>query len=297
MITSPQTTTRDVAGHYDELDRFYRELWGDHVHHGLWLTGRESPPRAVEQLIDRVAAELDIKPGDRLCDIGCGYGATSRYLARNYAARMTGLTVSQAQFNYARQQDDVNGSVKFLLQDWTTNTLPSASFDGMVSIECVSHVPDKRMFFEQIRRVLRPGGKAAVIAWLTSNRPTPWERRWLLEPICHEGRLPGMANSREYAEMIEQSGLDLLNSVDLTKQVRRTWWICARRLAWGLLSNSSYRRFLMQGLSTHAIFAKTVFRILLAYHTGAMRYGLFTIRRPTSARAVTESSRTRRPPR
>ena len=51
----PQTTAA-VAAHYDELDPFYREVWGEHVHHGFWATGRESPTAAAEALVDLVAA-------------------------------------------------------------------------------------------------------------------------------------------------------------------------------------------------------------------------------------------------
>src|SRR5437667_187331 len=64
-----------VADHYQELDRHYREIWGEHVHHGLWRTGRETPLEAVEQLIAFVAEQAGIRPGDRVVDIGSGYGA------------------------------------------------------------------------------------------------------------------------------------------------------------------------------------------------------------------------------
>lgn len=58
-------TTAAVAAHYDELDLFYREVWGEHVHHGFWATGRESPLAAVEALVDLMADRLDLAPGKR----------------------------------------------------------------------------------------------------------------------------------------------------------------------------------------------------------------------------------------
>lgn len=61
MITPRKIpTVESVARHYDELDIYYRDLWGEHVHHGLWRTGRETPEAACEQLI-RLAAEEDRK--------------------------------------------------------------------------------------------------------------------------------------------------------------------------------------------------------------------------------------------
>ncbi len=90
-----------VAAHYDELDSFYREIWGDHVHHGYWTTGRESARDAVAALVELVARRLDLVPGQQVCDIGCGYGATARQLANRHAVDVTGVTVSAAQAAYA----------------------------------------------------------------------------------------------------------------------------------------------------------------------------------------------------
>jgi hypothetical protein len=74
-------TTAAVAAHYDWLDLFYREVWGEHVHHGLWAAGRESALAAAEALVHIIATRLDLAPGQALCDIGCGYGATAVRLA------------------------------------------------------------------------------------------------------------------------------------------------------------------------------------------------------------------------
>ena len=99
-------TPEAVAAHYDELDNYYREVWGDHVHHGYWVTGRESPAKAVEALIDLLADRLDLMPGQQVCDIGCGYGATARHLARRHSLHVTGVTVSAAQAKQAQTRGD-----------------------------------------------------------------------------------------------------------------------------------------------------------------------------------------------
>ena len=71
--------------------------------------------------------------------------------------------------------------------------------------------------------------------------------------------------------------VDAVGYEDLSKRVKKTWWICLKRLTWRLLTRSAYRRFLLARSSSHAIFAVTLARILLAYQTGAMRYGLFLL--------------------
>ncbi len=84
----------DVAAHYDELDGFYREFWGEHVHHGVWITGRETPQEATRRLVSLVAEQAVVRDGSDVCDVGCGYGATARMLVADYGARVTALTIS-----------------------------------------------------------------------------------------------------------------------------------------------------------------------------------------------------------
>ena len=97
IVPSVQTTAASVALHYDELDVFYREVWGEHVHHGLWLGGAESAERAVVQLIEHIAARAHIRQGDAVCDVGCGYGGTARVLAKEFGAVVTGISVTPRQ--------------------------------------------------------------------------------------------------------------------------------------------------------------------------------------------------------
>ena len=71
-----------IARHYDTLDFFYRDLWGEHVHHGLWLTGRESPAEAAEQMSRQVLALVG------LCVLAGGFKDKSgfvEYVCISYA--------------------------------------------------------------------------------------------------------------------------------------------------------------------------------------------------------------------
>jgi SAM-dependent methyltransferase len=113
--------------HYDELDHFYRDVWGDHVHHGLWLRGNESREEAVLQLVERVAAEGEITRGSRVCDIGCGYGAAAHVLAKRGAA-VRGITVSPAQYGIAAQSVRGLENPAFILGDWQRNEFPDEVF-------------------------------------------------------------------------------------------------------------------------------------------------------------------------
>jgi tocopherol O-methyltransferase len=269
-------SSADVAEHYDELDPFYREVWGDHVHHGYWATGRETPELAVVALVDLIADRLGVEPGHRVCDIGCGYGATAQRLAEAYGAHVTGLTISPVQAQGAFARAVGSDALRFVCQDWLANTFADEVFDRVISIESSEHMADKVGFFREACRTLKPNGRLAVAAWLTRDQPRSWEVRHLLEPICREGRLPSMGTEAEYRAFAASAGLQVTGFEDLSDRVERTWMVCARRVALKLLTRPSYRRFLLDGRSKNRIFALGLLRLLVAYRTGSIRYGLLT---------------------
>jgi tocopherol O-methyltransferase len=278
IVPAKEQTTAAVAQHYDDLDPFYRELWGDHVHHGLWTTGLENPAQAVENLIACVAERLKLNPGEQVCDVGCGYGATSQWLAEHRGVQVTGLTISAVQAQRASERSAGSSQLRVLRRDWLDNGFESSSFDHVVAIESSEHMADKQLFFDEAYRTLRPGGSLAVCAWLTRTDPRPWEVRHLLEPICRGGRLPGMGSEIEYRKFAERAGFTVETVDDLSLRVRRTWGVCIGRLARKLLVDRSYRRFLRDARAGNRIFALTLLRIWAAYQTGSMRYGLLVAR-------------------
>lgn len=270
--------TAAVGRHYDELDRFYRELWGEHLHHGLWRRGDEDPREAAVALVEHVAERCGLRPGETVCDVGSGYGAPARLLADRYDVDVLGLTISRVQHERASARSPDGSGVRFLLRDWLSNGLPAGSFDVVVALESSEHIADKAGFFTEARRVLRPGGRLAVTAWLADEAARGWQRTHLLEPICDEGRIPGLGTAADYRRWARRAGFSDLRSEDLTRQVRPTWSVCARRLALRLLTDRDAWAYLLDSGKTERRFALTVFRMWLAYRTGGLHYGLFTAR-------------------
>ncbi len=271
-----------VRRHYDELDTFYREIWGEHVHHGLFERGDESVEEATEALITKVADVAQIGAGDLVCDVGCGYGGTARWLAEDRGARVTGLTLSEAQARYARAQRVRDGGPEpsILLRDWLENELPDAQFDAVIAIESTTHMPNRERVFSEMARVLKPGGCLVACIRMTSENPSERNIRYLLEPICRDGRLAGMASASENRMWMEAAGLVIEAFEDLSPHVARTWTICIRRAAVGVLRDSRYRAFLRDSSMRDRGFVGTLLRIRAAYAIGAMKYGFVVAKRP-----------------
>jgi tocopherol O-methyltransferase len=296
MAVTPRRapTTVSVARHYDEIDPYYRELWGDHVHHGLWETGRETVDEAVTGLAARVAAAAGLLPhgraqdrmaqggipaaSPRVVDIGCGYGATARLLGERYGAHVTGITLSPVQAERARRlaaASSGSGSIDIRCGDWLANDLPDGAFDTAIAIESTEHMPLDARVFREAARILRPGGRLAVCAWLAAPDATAWQVECLLRPICDEGRLHAMETPAECSSRIASGGFRDIAFEDLSAGVARTWSVVAARLGARLARPSTWR-YLLDGTNSERVFALTVFRLLAAYRTGALRYGLFT---------------------
>lgn len=280
IVPDKAFSAADVAHHYDELDLVYRRFWGEHLHHGYWRTGRESDREAVESLVELVADRLAPHPGTEFCDIGCGYGASAEQLAATRAVTVTGLTLSESQARVARLRRPAAGAVSFSVRDWLDNGLADAAFDGAYAIESSEHMVDKAKFFAEACRVLRPGGRLVVCAWLACEHPSAWQVRHLLEPICREGRLPGMGSRSDYKRMAAAAGFEALDYTDISARVRRTWTICARRAARALIADPDFRRFALSRSTDNRDFLFSLPRLIIALRGGAMRYGIFTWRKP-----------------
>jgi len=273
--SSQPITPADVGTHYDRLDWFYRVLWGNHLHHGLWETMHDhSLEEGTSRLLELLLAPLEPGPGSRVIDIGCGYGADAHRIANQSGAHVTGLTISLSQAERAQAEPPpIHGTVRIEHGDWLQNNFPGNSFDYGLAIESLSHMPDKEAFFSELHRTLLPGGRAALACWTVASDPSALEIL-LLRHLCLEGALPSLCTVEDYGQFAENAGLAMLASRDLTQLVEPTWPLIAQRLL-GALPKP---RFLGPALGLalrRPLLGLTIPIMILAYRTGALRYTAF----------------------
>ncbi|MDX1439968.1 MAG: methyltransferase domain-containing protein, partial [Rubricoccaceae bacterium] len=220
---------RAVSEYFDELDEFYRDVWGEHVHHGLFERGNESVEEASVLLVAKVADALGVEKGAYVCDVGCGYGATGRWLAENRGINVTGVTYSEKQVAVAAKRETRYGQAwsKVIHHDWLDNRLPAEDFDACIALESTEYMPDRQRVFDEMFRVTKPGGRLVCCVWMTSETPSKASVEWLLEPICRESRQAGLGSLYENKSWIENAGYRVLSVQDLSGKVAKTWTVCA----------------------------------------------------------------------
>jgi cyclopropane fatty-acyl-phospholipid synthase-like methyltransferase len=279
MQTCTGVQKKVIRSHYDLSTPFYRLLWGPHIHHGLW-EANESPRTAQLQLTERLATLAQITVDQQLLDIGCGMGASSIHLAKTRKCRCLGVTISPLQQRWASLSSRwhrVASRTEFLCIDAEQIELPVQSHDVVWSVECTEHLFDKARFFERAASWLKPGGTMAICAWLagdTSNQI----RTQQVHDICEGFFCPSLGTSDDYAQWMENAGLQVEHNLDWTTRVSRTWEICSERV------QRSRVRWLAPILSQDSVlFLDRFDSILAAYRSGAMKYGCFIARKKPNA--------------
>ncbi|MBI2802339.1 MAG: cyclopropane fatty acyl phospholipid synthase [Gammaproteobacteria bacterium] len=143
--------------HYDLSNELYRAMLGPRMVYtcGYWARANDLDT-AQEHKLDLVCRKLELKPGMRVLDIGCGWGSFAKYAAENYGVEVVGVTISQAQVEMARELcRDL--PIEIRLQDYRE---VATQFDRIVSLGMFEHVGRKnyRAYFDTARRNLRPDG-------------------------------------------------------------------------------------------------------------------------------------------
>lgn len=162
---SLRTSRRNIAEHYDLGNDFYK-LWLDPTM--TYSAARFTHPgqtleEAQTAKYEALCQKLRLRPTDHVLEIGCGWGGFSLHAAKHYGCKVTGITISQAQFDEATrrvQEAGLSDHIDIRLVDYRK---VEGQFDKIASIEMLEAVGDKYLetYFRQCTRLLKPGGMLA----------------------------------------------------------------------------------------------------------------------------------------
>ena len=175
-----------VAHHYDLSRRLFELFLDESMQYSCAYFVRPSTTLAEAQVakMRHIASKLVLEPGQRVFDIGCGWGGLAIFLAQNCGVEVVGVTLSKEQHELATKRAKAAGVAKqvtFKLQDYR---LEAGSYDRIVSVGMLEHVGVQhyREFFGAVERVLKPTGVALVHAIGRRDGPgftNPWLRKYI----------------------------------------------------------------------------------------------------------------------
>jgi cyclopropane-fatty-acyl-phospholipid synthase len=226
---SREGSKKNIHAHYDLGNAFYR-LWLDQTmnYSSAWFDGDTRQPLAVAQAakMRRVLQECRVGPGQRMLEIGCGWGALAECAEREFGAEVRGVTLSSEQLHWARQRlasQGLKGDLRF--QDY--RDIDDGPFDAIASVEMFEAVGRAYwpQFFETVRRQLKPGGRACIQS--ITLRDDLFDRYVRSTDFIQQYIFPGglLPSAREFRRAAADAGLRVVNELafgtDYAETLRR----------------------------------------------------------------------------
>ncbi|MDD4975011.1 MAG: cyclopropane-fatty-acyl-phospholipid synthase [Bacteriovorax sp.] len=207
QINTPLKSRENVGHHYDLSSDLYKLFLDQEWQYscGYYSSGSETLEEAQKSKMQYILTKLLINKDHHVLDIGCGWGGLARYIARETGARVTGITLSREQLDYAEnktREEGLSHLVKFKLCDYRNL---KGVYDRIVSVGMFEHVGVDcyQTFFQTIRKLMGREGVALLHSIGRSTIPTT-TNPWIKKYIFPGGYIPALS---EVIPHVERSGL------------------------------------------------------------------------------------------
>jgi cyclopropane-fatty-acyl-phospholipid synthase len=222
---------KNIHAHYDLGNAFY-ELWLDgtmNYSSAIFASPDTTMEEAQHAKVRRALNMARVKPGDRVLEIGCGWGALAEMATAEFDASLVGVTLSTEQLDWARQRMARLGTAPradLRLQDYRDigKTTPDAPFDAVCSIEMVEAVGREYWpeYFQTVHRLLKPGGHACIQSIVMADEL--WERYIASTDFIQQYIFPGgcLPCPREFRAQAEAAGFDVVDEFAFGQDYART---------------------------------------------------------------------------
>ncbi|KAK4743857.1 hypothetical protein SAY87_010169 [Trapa incisa] len=218
-----------VNKYYDLVTSFYEFGWGESFHFAPRWKG-ESLKESITRHEHFLALQLELKPGHKVLDVGCGIGGPLREISRFSSTSITGLNNNEYQITRAKELNriaEVDKTCSFVKADFMNMPFPDCTFDAAYAIEATCHAPDVYESYKEIYRVLKPGQCFAAYEWCMTDSYDPSNRdhQNIKAEIELGNGLPEIRFTRQCLEALEKAGFEVLWEKDLTMDSPVPWYL------------------------------------------------------------------------
>jgi tocopherol O-methyltransferase len=212
-----------VRRFYDIGSPYYLELFGQHIHDGYYITGKEDRREAQENLIKLLVEKAHIKTGSRILDVGCGVGGSSIWLAQNLGASTLGITISPVQIEMANKLAAAQEAASsFLLMNAEEMSFPE-TFDTIWVVAALTHFIDQPHFLELARRSLKKKGQLVIYDWTVNEEIAAPADDPDTRSVIDGMVLAGLYPHSTYLQWLIAGGYRIIYSEELTSRTLKTW--------------------------------------------------------------------------
>ncbi len=213
--------TRRAEDYYDsgDADSFYYHVWGgEDIHIGIYKSEDEPIRDASRRTVERMASLIgDAEDSPRVLDIGAGYGGSARHLASKLGLEVVCLNLSKVQNARNRamnkEEEDLDGLIDVVDGDFENLPFEDDSFDIVWSQDSILHSSNRRRVFEEVDRVLRPGGRFVFTDPMMASDADPKN----LQPVLDRIHLDSLGDVDTYRSYAAELGWDELGFEDLSE--------------------------------------------------------------------------------
>lgn len=221
---SIKNSKEDIQYHYDLGNDFYK-LWLDETMSYSCAYFREEDNSLYEAQMNKIhhiLKKLNLKSGDRLLDIGCGWGELIILAAKEYNVKALGITLSQEQFNKVKErikENNLEGQVEVALIDYRELIKKGEKFDKITSVGMIEHVGRENipLYIKEIKDLLIPKG-VALLHCITAQKEGE-ANQWIKRYIFPGGYIPSI---RELVYNMGENDLHLIDLESLRLHYKKT---------------------------------------------------------------------------
>lgn len=274
--------TDEIVDFYNETAWEYRVFWsGVNLHYGFYDDDHTSHREAMANSNKVYADKLDVDETETMLDIGTGRGGFPTHVAADRGADVHGIDIDPLHVSEARanaRERDVSGSTEFGVGDYHDIPYPDDTFDTVSGIETVCHSERKERVLEEIRRVLKPGGRLMISDGFMGRTSLTEPEAEKMRTVLDGWAVPDFAHISEFRETLEALGFTDVTFDDHYDQIipssRRQWWLSLGvtpllkvASALGIKSESSVeqgvtlyhqREVIERGIAVHGDFTATL---------------------------------------